>query len=1203
MLTPRVAANRVTAFTDFHLSILRKHQWSFLHIYCLGLFFAPQGTEELADLSPHQFAALLCSIEIDEVPSLERLNSVFQGRGHDPLPFAPSFLEFVKKFGESKDDVQRLFLEGSLTFRASFDIKPKSEKGKPAGMYIQLGLPTISKSCRFTRGDSGYGSHCFFRIKISKSATTRINDEAIRPHVEHFISKPIEIAGNTYWGYWFQEEKSQKTIYYFTPDLSPLNDLADFVNAHTDLSLKRNRSLTFAKFCSRFSLGHSSSTPTISFQRKDVLVIPDLEYDTLNISYGLLKHISEAGKLDWMPSCIEGEVHGRRETFALQYESWPSSSESDPEKWIELYAPSTTALSSCRNTANITFRVVGLDGRTFRKISLTIHPDSDVEIRWKSRDIHLEERDPDRKNCVMSDGCGQISLDAMKEVREILGEFATPMSCQFRLKGTKGMVTTPPRQDNRPGIWIEVRQSQVKTWDKVNTTFELEILRVPKAEGSGSSKIGKQPIEVLSNGGVPNDVFQELLQKQVEPLVKDLIDTFREASFSPIIALDTVFSSNGMLSERHSRITRNINPQSLSLSQTISLEEEEFGNPLEYLDGTTDPYSGAPNTLPEFVTSCLMAGVNPREDPVIASKFRLLGKLALDHILLSGQLCVEKSVHFRVTVDVAGILKPNEISVRFSETRVDDQGIRYQAVNGEVLVFRSPCMAASDVQKVVAVDHPAFAHRLDEIVFSRHGHRALCSLLSGGDYDGDSVTVIWDKALVDSFKNASEVWADPPFEDHQHLKVDGRKVAEVLEVAPSGEIKLSQSELSRQLLAGVYNPTRFGISKSLLSLNLSRGVQGLRWRVQLMFGGRGESQSAKKSRWFDDFTPSGLPTNTAWSTQRRISRATYSVVYWMVKSRQECSRSEQDFCLIIFSEQGLSISDGSFKTLSAELSKCIPHPQWVDLFGPSEERRNPEGVRRLRNGTLHPADALLDSHKTSVQAFLTAAHEILRGVTFTLDADFLAPWLDELKEAAGGGSVEVASLKHDLKAIYKHVERAEQMHRLARKRPDLNFGRQEKRLDFKSKLRPVSEALWTLENLIPKLQTAILAQDSQRFYLRRLIASCVYSFRRHPQPEFLAPLFKAFRIECTFEEAGKHQDWLWSWDVAHSELCAIKAEARKEAAVGRLVGAEAARGSRPQAVMDQVLYGLKPDQAVVKGERKRIASSTLSSPAKVPRLG
>jgi hypothetical protein len=78
---------------------------------------------------------------------------------------------------------------------------------------------------------------------------------------------------------------------------------------------------------------------------------------------------------------------------------------------------------------------------------------------------------------------------------------------------------------------------------------------------------------------------------------------------------------------------------------------------------------------------------------------------------------------------------------------------------GPVLALRSPCKLPTDIQKLSAVYKPELAHLRNVIVMSANSEtckRSPASDLSGGDYDGDTIQLIWDKELVGSFINAKE---------------------------------------------------------------------------------------------------------------------------------------------------------------------------------------------------------------------------------------------------------------------------------------------------------------------------------------------------------------------------------------------------------------------------------------------------------------
>ncbi|CCO32155.1 hypothetical protein BN14_06209 [Rhizoctonia solani AG-1 IB] len=79
----------------------------------------------------------------------------------------------------------------------------------------------------------------------------------------------------------------------------------------------------------------------------------------------------------------------------------------------------------------------------------------------------------------------------------------------------------------------------------------------------------------------------------------------------------------------------------------------------------------------------------------------------------------------------------------------------------EILAFKY--LIREKINKVVAVNNHDLWSRgyYDVIVFSTKGDRSLASLLSGGDYDGDTVVMIWDEAITTPFQNSHKEFADP----------------------------------------------------------------------------------------------------------------------------------------------------------------------------------------------------------------------------------------------------------------------------------------------------------------------------------------------------------------------------------------------------------------------------------------------------------
>jgi hypothetical protein len=64
-------------------------------------------------------------------------------------------------------------------------------------------------------------------------------------------------------------------------------------------------------------------------------------------------------------------------------------------------------------------------------------------------------------------------------------------------------------------------------------------------------------------------------------------------------------------------------------------------------------------------------------------------------------------------------------------------------------MWQNPAYLPTDIQIVKAVDKKELAHLTDVIVFSTKGNRSKVSLLSGGDYDGDTVFLLQICANID----------------------------------------------------------------------------------------------------------------------------------------------------------------------------------------------------------------------------------------------------------------------------------------------------------------------------------------------------------------------------------------------------------------------------------------------------------------------
>lgn len=205
----------------------------------------------------------------------------------------------------------------------------------------------------------------------------------------------------------------------------------------------------------------------------------------------------------------------------------------------------------------------------------------------------------------------------------------------------------------------------------------------------------------------------------------------------------------------------------------------------------------------------LCAGACPKRTTFASTQLRYLVENLCDKIVGSFRLPVKASLSSFVVPDSQEILAPNEIFVSFSGDGPVNPitGYPMMHIEGEVLVVRSPCKLATDVRKYSAVYRPELAHLRDVVVMSASS--ALCalspmSLHAGGDYDGDTVNVYWDRELVDSFTDtpAHEARVAPGFIQDHFVKglVRGEQFLRALE---GSDEETQTQNVQRFLLGGL----------------------------------------------------------------------------------------------------------------------------------------------------------------------------------------------------------------------------------------------------------------------------------------------------------------------------------------------------------------------------------------------------------------
>ncbi|RMZ92192.1 hypothetical protein DV736_g561, partial [Chaetothyriales sp. CBS 134916] len=308
-----------------------------------------------------------------------------------------------------------------------------------------------------------------------------------------------------------------------------------------------------------------------------------------------------------------------------------------------------------------------------------------------------------------TDGVGKMSLQLACLIHSHLRIVGSVPSCfQFRLGGCKGVLTVDP---TLRGVDLKVRESQFKFGSR---SKELEIIR---SSQFWQPYLNRQLITVLSNLGVPDNIFLEMQKSMIEAL-----DAAMKDDSAALKALRDNVDPNGM---------------TLKLCDLVS------------------------------------NGFRQSHEPFVMSILNLWRAWSLKYIKEKAKIRMPEGCFVLGVVDETGTLRGHvnalqmpdlasrndkekclpEIFVQFT----DPQTNRKRIVEGICIIARNPSLHRGDVRVVKAINVPALHHLCDVVVMPQNGDRDLPSMCSGGDLDGDDYIVCWDKRLI------PPVWNAEPF--------------------------------------------------------------------------------------------------------------------------------------------------------------------------------------------------------------------------------------------------------------------------------------------------------------------------------------------------------------------------------------------------------------------------------------------------------
>ncbi|KAG8899017.1 hypothetical protein FRC00_002046, partial [Tulasnella sp. 408] len=407
-----------------------------------------------------------------------------------------------------------------------------------------------------------------------------------------------------------------------------------------------------------------------------------------------------------------------------------------------------------------------------------------------SKSQHYGNSAPPSKH-VMNDGCGLINRAALRSIQERKGLQSFPTAVQGRIAGAKGLwILNPNDQEDRPHIWITTSQVKIryteKELDEDPSRRIFDLLRV--AQVKEPVRLSTQPIVNFAHNGVPHTVFTELLQESLKSSIDHVLDEWE--SDNAVAMSSMVFKEGGVGNIRKRRDDR-FSERNFGSFRDTEETEEGFWTSYGFVPSgdvsDPDPNSGWPTELAEQVVELFQAGFIPSKCSYLASLLKSYLKIVVKRITQGSHIPIKHSAE---VFAAPGTLKPGEVFFRSSQqcALIDDPAITDN-------IFRFPIKVPSDARLVKAVDYPQLRDFTDVLLFSVLEERSQASILAGGDYDGDTMCMIAEPRLVNTFRNSDLYFADPPAGFEKHLETAVCRGREILNTMSS----LNEVERTREL--------------------------------------------------------------------------------------------------------------------------------------------------------------------------------------------------------------------------------------------------------------------------------------------------------------------------------------------------------------------------------------------------------------------
>ncbi|KAJ4360687.1 uncharacterized protein N0V89_001254 [Didymosphaeria variabile] len=291
---------------------------------------------------------------------------------------------------------------------------------------------------------------------------------------------------------------------------------------------------------------------------------------------------------------------------------------------------------------------------------------------------------------MFSDGVGTLSRAAVEAIRDSIPQKKGAATCfQIRWGGAKGMLALDDRLE---GTTMNVRDSMVKF-----ESADIENLEICDAANKPIPLVlNRQMVKILEDMRLPANWF---LEQQATALRKLQFVTAHIANTAGFLKRQGVADRIG---------------------------------------------------FPQLIRRLESDGIDYRRDQFMRSVVETAVLRELRLMKYKARIPIEQGVTLFGIMDETEYLEEGEVFVVFDHASFIGSHT-LDLDNRQMLITRSPALHPGDIQvatNIIPPEHHPLRALRNCIVFSQKGARDLPSCLSGGDLDGDTYSVIWDKVAV-----------------------------------------------------------------------------------------------------------------------------------------------------------------------------------------------------------------------------------------------------------------------------------------------------------------------------------------------------------------------------------------------------------------------------------------------------------------------